>query len=250
MSEEALGLRGAELADLPAGEIHDPSPMARPKGYPQRLIEHRADAELSRILVTLKEDCELPIAIDDMKLGKSPPEPLAAFLPQPGFGSLLRRLEGGNGGPGPKTQLHPAKPQNPGEAHAPQGNSQPLPEMPAIDRSTYECVQSVEQLDEWIEKAFAARLVAVDTETSSLDCMQCDLVGISLALGANDACYIPLGHGGSDMFAEKPMQIDKAAALEALAPHLAAYEDAVAPHRAAALARALDLGAACLVPHL
>ena len=49
-----------------------------------------------------------------------------------------------------------------------------------------------------------------DTETSALDATQADLVGVSLALGPNDACYIPLGHGGTDMFAEKPQQIDKA----------------------------------------
>ncbi|WP_226664507.1 DNA polymerase I [Alteriqipengyuania lutimaris] len=203
----------------------DAAPEMKKSKLKERLLEHRADAELSRILVTLKEDCELPIAIDDMKLGKIPPEPLAAFLTQHGFGSLLRRLEGGNGGPGPKTQLHPAKPQNPGEAHAPQGNSQPLPEMPAIDRSTYACVQSVEQLDEWIEWAFAARLVAVDTETSALDAMQADLVGVSLAIGPNQACYIPLGHfneggGGEDMFAEKPQQIARETALAMLKPLL------------------------------
>lgn len=203
----------------------DAAPEMKKSKLKERLLEHRADAELSRILVTLKEDCELPIAIDDMKLGKIPPEPLAAFLTEHGFGSLLRRLEGGNGGPGPKTQLHPAKPQNPGEAHAPQGNSQPLPDMPAIDRSTYACVQSVEQLDQWIEKAFAARLVAVDTETSALDAMQADLVGVSLAIGPNQACYIPLGHfneggGGDDMFAEKPQQIARETALAMLKPLL------------------------------
>ena len=191
----------------------------------ERLLEHRADAELSRVLVTLKEDCELPIAIEDMKLSSIPPEPLAAFLTEHGFTSLLRRLEGGNGGPGPKTQLHPAKPQNKGEAHAPQGNLQPLPDMPAVDRSTYECVQTLDRLEHWIDKAFKARQVAVDTETSDLDCMVCDLVGISLATGPNEACYIPLAHlsvgeGGDDMFAEKPKQIAMDAALEALKPLL------------------------------
>src|SRR5690606_21297613 len=47
-----------------------------------------------------------------------------------------------------------------------------------------------------------------------------ELTGISMALGPNDACYVPLGHGGSDMFAERPVQIDKAAALSALKPLL------------------------------
>ncbi|MBB3034619.1 DNA polymerase I [Alteriqipengyuania lutimaris] len=191
----------------------------------ERLIEHRGDAQLSRVLVTLKEDCGLPIAIEDMKLSSIPPEPLAAFLTDHGFTSLLRRLEGGNGGPGPKTQLHPAKPQHKGEAHAPQGNRQPLPDMPAVDRSTYECVRTIERLEHWIERAFKARLVAVDTETSDLDCMVCDLVGISLATGPNEACYIPLAHlsvgeGSDDMFAEKPEQIPMDTALGALKPLL------------------------------
>ncbi|MGN6498528.1 MAG: DNA polymerase, partial [Tsuneonella sp.] len=56
--------------------------------------------------------------------------------------------------------------------------------------------------------------------TSSLDAMRAELAGISLALGPNDACYIPLGHGGSDMFAEKPVQIERRAAYSALRPLL------------------------------
>jgi DNA polymerase-1 len=92
--------------------------------------------------------------------------------------------------------------------------------MPTIDRTTYECVQTLERLDHWIARAQAARLVAVDTETSSLDAIRADLVGVSLALGPNDACYIPLGHGGSDMFAEKPQQVDRTAAITALKPLL------------------------------
>ncbi len=198
----------------------DAAPEMKKSKLKERLLEHRADAELSRVLVTLKEDCELPIAIDDMKLGKIPPEPLVAFLTDHGFTSLLRRIEGGSSAPGPTTQLHPAKPQNKGEEHAPEGNRQAPPEMPEIDRKAYECVQSVEQLDAWIERAFAARLVAVDTETSALDAMQADLVGVSLATGPNEACYIPLGHGSDDMFAEKPQQIARETALAMLKPLL------------------------------
>jgi len=198
----------------------DAAPEMKKSKLKERLLEHRADAELSRILVTLKEDCELPIAIEDMKLGKIPPEPLVAFLTDHGFTSLLRRIDSGSSAPGPNTQLHPAKPQNKGEDHAPEGNRQPLPEMPAIDRKSYECVQTVERLEAWIDKAFAARLVAVDTETSALDAMQADLVGVSLATGPNEACYIPLGHGSDDMFAEKPEQIARETALAMLKPLL------------------------------
>ena len=203
----------------------DAAPDMKKSKLKERLLEHRGDAELSRILVTLKEDCALPIPIEEMKISAIPPGPLTEFLTTHGFTSLLRRLEGGSGGPGPSTQLHPAKPQNKGEAHAPEGNRQPLPDMPEIDRTAYECVQTQDRLDAWIERAFAARMVAVDTETSALDAMQADLVGISLAVGPNEACYIPLAHytsdgGGDDMFAEKPEQVPVAAALDALKPLL------------------------------
>ncbi|MBY6127110.1 DNA polymerase I [Qipengyuania aquimaris] len=191
----------------------------------ERLLEHRADAELSRVLVTLKEDCGLPIELEDMKLDGVPPDPLRAFLEAHGFTSLMRRLDSGNGSPGRPTDLNPAKQETAGAPASSEGNSQPLPEMPAIDRSAYECVQSMDRLEEWIERAHATRLVAVDTETDSLDSIKARLVGVSLALGPNDACYIPLGHGGSDMFAEKPEQVDKAEALAALKPLL--EDDAV-----------------------
>ncbi|WP_379548823.1 DNA polymerase I [Qipengyuania sp. DSG2-2] len=191
----------------------------------ERLLEHRADAELSRVLVTLKEDCELPIPLSDMKLDGVPPEPLAEFLTTHGFTSLLRRLDAGSGSPDRKNDLNPAKADKPGADAAPAGASQALPDFPAIDRSTYETVQTRERLDHWIAQCLAARTIAVDTETSALDAMQADLVGISLATGPNEACYIPLAHlneggGGSDMFAEKPEQVPLEEALAALKPLL------------------------------
>ena len=186
----------------------------------ERLIEHRADAELSRVLVTLKDDCPLPIELEDMKLDGVPDEPLAAFLQKHGFTSLLRRLDAGTGSPNRATDLNPPKQLTSSAEAQGEGLVQPLPDMPQVDRTTYECVQSMERLEAWIERARHARLVAVDTETDSLDSIRARLVGVSLALGPNDACYIPLGHGGSDMFAEKPEQIDKAAAIAALKPIL------------------------------
>ena len=206
---------GSLTAALDAAETMKPSKLR------ERLIEHRADAEISRVLVTLREDCDLPVPLDEMKLDRVPPEPLAAFLGKHGFTSLLRRLDSGAGSPSRPTDLDPAKPVTRGVGHAPEGNRQPLPEWPAIDRTLYECVQTREALDRWIARAFAARVVAVDTETTSLDAMRADLCGISLATGPGEACYIPLGHHGSDMFAEKPEQIDRGEALAALAPLLA-----------------------------
>lgn len=188
----------------------------------ESLIEQADMARLSRVLVQLKEDCALPMALDDFALGAIPPEPLAAFLTEHGFTSLLRRLGDGAGSPGRPTQLNPAKPVNAAAQPKarPDGTRQPLPDMPPVDLDAYECVQTAEALQRWIDRAFAARLVAVDTETSMLDAMRADLSGVSLALGPNDACYIPLGHGGSDMFAEKPEQVPLAQVIAMLKPLL------------------------------
>jgi DNA polymerase-1 len=198
----------------------DAAPAMKPSKLRERLIEGRAMAELSRILVQLKEDCPLPMTLDEFKIEIVPKEPLAEFLTTHGFTSLLRRLDAGGGSPARATDLSPAKQDTAGAPASPEGNRQPLPEWPAIDRSAYECVQTAERLDHWIERAFAARAVAIDTETSSIDAMRAELAGVSLALGPNDACYIPLGHGGSDMFAERPDQVDRDEALALLKPLL------------------------------
>jgi DNA polymerase-1 len=186
----------------------------------ERLIEHAEMARLSRVLVTLREDCYLPVPIEDFKLEAIPPDPLAAFLEKHGFTSLLKRLDIGAGSPERATRLNPAKPVTAGAGPLEGAARQPLPDMPAIDHSAYECVTTLEALDRWIERAFAARLVAFDTETSSLDAIQASLVGISLAVGSNQACYIPLAHGGTDMFAEKPEQVPVDEALARLKPLL------------------------------
>lgn len=203
----------------------DQAPDMKTSKLKERLIEGRGDAELSRILVALKEDCDLPVPLEDMVLGKIPEDPLADFLQTHGFNSLLKRLGAGAGSPERANNLNPAKAEKSGDAGATEGNRQPLPEVPSIDRSAYETVQTLERLNQWVARATAARLVAVDTETSSLDAMRADLVGVSLALGPNDACYIPLAHGGTDLLAETPQQVAMADALAALKPML--EDDAV-----------------------
>ncbi|WP_343614361.1 DNA polymerase I [Novosphingobium sp.] len=184
------------------------------------LIEQADMARLSRVLVALKEDAALPMPLEDFKLGQIPTEPLAAFLGEHGFSSLLKRLDGGRGSPERSTQLHPAKATNASAAPAPSAGPQAPAVLPAINVEGYDCVTTLEALDAWIAKAFAARVVAFDTETSALDAIGADLVGVSLSIGAGQACYIPLGHGGTDMFAEKPEQIDRDTALARLKPLL------------------------------
>ncbi|MBS3927380.1 MAG: DNA polymerase I, partial [Sphingomonadales bacterium] len=196
------------------------APTMKPSKMQESLIEQADMARLSRVLVQLKEDCPLPMPLDLFKLGTIPPDPLAEFLSEHGFTSLLKRLGDGRGSPERRTDLNPAKPVTAGAAAAPAGTRQPLPELPPIDRSKYECVQSLEALDVWIARAFAARLVAFDTETSALDAISADLAGVSLCTGPGQACYIPLGHGGTDMFAEKPQQVPLAEAVARLKPLL------------------------------
>ncbi len=199
----------------------DFAPEMKKSKLKERLLEGRAEAELSRVLVALKEDAALPQPLDELKLGSIPPDPLAGFLQKHGFNSLLKRLGAGAGSPERATNLNPAKRETASETGGDaEGNRQPLPEMPTLDRSTYETVQTLDRLQDWVARATAARAVAVDTETSSLDAMQADLVGVSLALGPNDACYIPLAHGGTDLLAEKPEQINFDDAIAALKPML------------------------------
>ncbi|WP_108051412.1 DNA polymerase I [Bosea sp. 124] len=93
-----------------------------------------------------------------------------------------------------------------------------------IDRSAYECVRNLATLKRWVERAYAAGHVALDTETNSLDAMQADLVGISLAVAPGEACYIPLQHrGGTDLFGEGTLegQIPLTDAVAVLKPLLA-----------------------------
>ncbi len=198
----------------------DSAPDMKKSKLKERLLEGREDAEMSRVLVTLKEDCDLPQPLDEMELVKIPEEPLAAFLEKHGFTSLQRRLGAGSGSPERANNLHPAQADKAGDTGSVEGNRQPLPEMPAVDRSAYATVQTIDALNTWVGRAIAARKVAVDTETSSLNAMQADLVGVSLGLGPNDACYIPLAHGGTDLLAEKPEQVEFEAALAALKPML------------------------------
>jgi len=193
----------------------DGAEAMKPSKLRENLIEHRAMAELSRILVDLKRDVPLPEPLDGMKLGAIPPAPLKAFLDEHGFRSLSAKLDNGGTPPGPPTPTHKAGAPTVGVT--PAAPSTPtLPAMPVIDRSLYETVTTLDALDRWVADARAAHVVAVDTETASLDSVTGDLVGVSLSTGAGKACYIPLGHGGTDMFAEKPDQIPMRDALSRL----------------------------------
>jgi DNA polymerase-1 len=94
-----------------------------------------------------------------------------------------------------------------------------------IDTSTYETVSTLERLNQWIAAAREAGVVAFDTETTSLDALQAELVGFSLAVTPGEACYVPLAHraGGGGLFDDglTEGQIPAAQAIAALKPLLA-----------------------------
>ncbi len=192
----------------------------KPSKMRDNLIDHADKARLSRILVTLKDDCPLPIALDDMALKPIPEAPLVPFLQKHGFKALLKRV-------GQATDTEAANKAIAGQPkstragdgadHAPQAGQAPKPPaMPPIDVSAYTCITTLGVLDEWIAKARAAGVVGFDTETDSLEAVTANLAGFSLAVAPGEACYVPLQHGGSDMFAEKPEQIPMADALARL----------------------------------
>ena len=180
------------------------------------LIEYAEQARLSRVLVTLRDDCPLPDTLDSFLIQDIPHDPLQQFLSHHGFNSLLKKL-GGDG---------QAQPQDPDVAD--KAAAQPAiktSQAPAIDRSRYECVQTLAALDQWIEHATTQGICAVDLETDSLESVTARIVGVCLATGPNEACYVPLGHGSGDMFGETPEQISFDEALARLKPLL--EDDAV-----------------------
>ncbi|MGB5078468.1 MAG: DNA polymerase I [Sphingorhabdus sp.] len=196
------------------------APAMKPSKMRDNLIEFADKARLSKILVTLKEDCPLPIPLDDMKLGAIPEEPLAAFLQHHGFSSLLKRIgHVTSTAAANKSIAGVPKTVNNGDGsdRAPTPGKRINPEpMPPIDVNAYEMVTDVAALDRWIARAREVGHVAFDTETDSLEAVTAHLVGFSLAVVPGEACYVPLAHGGTDLLAETPVQIPMTVALARL----------------------------------
>jgi DNA polymerase-1 len=162
--------------------------------------------------------------------------------PVPGEGGSAPRAEPGEGPGGDvKALIRPAAPadlsRNGRGESAASGALTPQALVAArseiahaqkFDRSKYETVRSLERLKAWIERARDLGFVALDTETNSLDPMQAELCGFSLALAPNEACYVPLSHrqggdgssGGLFQGERAPDQIEERAALAAIKPFL------------------------------
>ncbi|MET0270667.1 MAG: DNA polymerase I [Sphingomonas sp.] len=166
----------------------------------QSLIDHADNARLSRELVRLVCDRPLPEPLDALKMNGIPPEPLREFLTEQGFRSLLTRLD----------------------TVAPTAAPVARVDEPAIVHKDYETVVDEAALDRWIAAAHAAGRIAVDTETTHIDCVRAKLVGISLATAPGAACYIPLAHTGPEegLLAEVPPQLPVETVIAKLKPLL------------------------------
>jgi DNA polymerase I len=152
-----------------------------------------------KTLVTVKLDCDLEGhvgPVESLALKPEAKEELRTYFTKCGFKTWLKEVSVGAALPaGESGDLFSTT--NPVQASAAH-----LPVAPALAFDVeYECVSTQAQLDTWLAKINAAPLTAIDTETTSLDEMVAELVGISLSVEAGKACYIPVGHtyaGASD----------------------------------------------------
>lgn len=172
-------------------------PIRGAKGLPAKLLEHKDMAYLSYQLATIKCDVELNVAIDALHPGEPDREALAELYRTLEFKSWLDDLQRQAKSDGEQLALLDA------------------PAEPAVE-TRYEIVLEQAQFDAWLEKLEAAPLIAFDTETTSLDAQQAQVVGVSFAVEAGEAAYVPLAHS----YMGVPAQLDRDAVLQALKPLL------------------------------
>ncbi len=191
--------------------------ITKPK-LKQSLIDFADDARLSRELVRLVCEAPLPEPLEDLALKGIPKEPLAEFLADQGFKTLLARLEAGGPSQGRSSSGGGINGVMASMDKKPSGP--PPAEQIEVDRSKYETVTDEAALDRWIAEATAQGYVAVDTETDCIDCIIARLAGVSLAIAPNRACYIPVGHSGADLYSDAPSQLPMQFVLDRLKPLL------------------------------
>ncbi|MDG1829211.1 MAG: DNA polymerase I [Luminiphilus sp.] len=160
-----------------------------------RLAEHRESAELSYRLATIKTDCELELSTDDL-LAKAPDSAALTYW--------YKELEF-------KGWLSEALTDDALDSPSEAAVVEPL--APPLEVIT---VLSLSQLDEWLAAIEEAPLFAFDTETTSLDYMQAEIVGVALAVATDRAAYIPLAHD----YPGAPEQLNRDLVLTRLQPLL------------------------------
>ncbi|HVR67156.1 MAG TPA: DNA polymerase I [Verrucomicrobiae bacterium] len=177
-----------------AGEIKQPKRR-------ESLQQNAELARISRELVKLKDDVAVEAPLGDFARREPDRDTLLAFLKANQFRTVIARVESGGFKVSAGTTASVTVTDTGRAVTATVVVSSPA--SAAVDRSGYELVQSLDALDRWITRAHAVGFVAFDTETTSLDSMRAELVGISLATAPGAACYIPVGHraaGGQGNF--------------------------------------------------
>jgi DNA polymerase-1 len=212
-----IGIKTAALLINEYGDLETLLARADEIRQPKRrqvLIDNADQIRISRRLVELRCDMPLKGSLDDLEVREPDAETLLAFLNQMEFRTLTKRASEKFGVEAPVADVRPVA-AGPADAPAPV----------AFDPESYDCIRDAAALQVWIDEIVELGYVAVDTETTSLDEMRAELVGISLATRAGRACYIPLGHreGGGDLFASDRLvdgQLAMDAALALLKPVL------------------------------
>ncbi len=207
-----IGIKTAALLINEYGDLETLLERADEIKQPKRrqsLIENADQIRLSKTLVTLDCDTPVDVTLEELEVREPIPEELLAFTAQMEFRTLTKRLADQMG-------VEPPVIEMPSSADAPADAPEDLP----FDAANYETVRDATALSKWIAAAHARGYVAVDTETTGLNEMTADLVGVCLSVEAGKACYIPLQHkqGGDDLFggdalAEGQMPLDDALAL-------------------------------------
>ena len=145
----------------------------------ETLIENKDKALISKKLVTLKNDAPVNRNLDEFKLKEIDKDKLYKFLREMEFNRLLSSAISAYGEPGFSVDKIKDKINE---------------KQSSINNDQYYLIKNLEEIDLWINEAEEIGEVAVDTETSSLDPHQADLIGISLSSKIGKACYIPIGH--------------------------------------------------------
>ncbi|MFT6444919.1 DNA polymerase I [Sulfitobacter pontiacus] len=190
-----------------AGEIKQPKRR-------QTLIDHADQIRLSRDLVKLDENTPLDFTLDDLEVRDPDADQLLGFLAEMEFRTLSKRVAEVLGKEAPTIAEAPVAADAPAAADVP------------FDAELYEHVSDAAALQAWIDRIYEFGYVAVDTETTGLDDMVAQLVGVSLCVEPGKACYIPLIHkarGSDDLFGSDDLaegQIPTEEALRLLTPML------------------------------
>ena len=145
----------------------------------ETLIKNKDKAIISKQLVTLKKDTPVERMIEEFKLKEIDKDKLYKFLREMEFNRLLSSVISSYG----ESTLEKNK-----------TDSTPKEKQKNISKKNYHLITNEKEIDAWISEAEEAGELAIDTETSSLDAHQAELVGISLSTKVGKACYIPIGH--------------------------------------------------------